>query len=258
MANTLAERVGAPIDLGSRFSIMGLPGMNEYNGFDPGRVFGPTANVANSVFKGMTGVVTGDLNSLSKGVMPVGMRKAVEYYVNGDALTNKGSKLGLDDKEGFLYSLGFTPGRVRKLRDAELILDNQHNERLVKTSRATDKIAQLLDSDPVSANQRFTELVREGMDERVLSRELNARRRALARQVADAKLRQTYPKDIRRSISAPDQKRAVQTLSNLNVELPSPNFGQEHQDYNQVLTSLGLSPMRNRTFAQAQDFASAW
>jgi len=263
-ANALLERVGVPVDFGSRFNLSGLPGMNEFNGFDPGRVFGPTANLANAAFTGVTGMATGDTLGLTKSVAPVGLRKAVEYFVHGDAITSKGTRLGLQDNETAMYALGATPRRISKSRDAERILENQRQERLAKTNKAANEIAQLLQKDPAQARKKFQEHVGNGLEAGMLERESRKAYAAFARQVAEASVNQNFPKDIRDNIAAPDRKRAAATLQSMGVQLPSSNSVEEATLFNNVMSSLGqrVTPSRlasARQQAQWQDqMGSPW
>jgi hypothetical protein len=250
--NALLERAGMPVDFGSRFNLSGLPGMNEFNGFDPGRVFGPTVNIANSAFKGVAGMATGNYDELAKSVAPVGLRKAIEYAVHGDALTTKGTRLGLSGTEGALYAFGLSPRRIGKTRDAERILENQRNERLAKTNKAADEVAQLLLSDPVAARQKFVEFVNEGLDAGMLQRDVRNRQREFARQVAEASIKQTFPKDIRRSVAGPDRQRASETLRAMGASFPAPTGVQEAQLANAVMRQLGQSPGGSRLAAARQ------
>lgn len=250
--NALLERAGLPVDFGSRFNLSGLPGMNEFNGFDPGRVFGPTTNLVNSAFKGISGMVTGDYAELSKTVAPVGLRKAIELATHGDALTVRGTKMGLTDNEGLLYAFGMTPRRVTKTRDAERILENQRQERLAKTNKAADQIAQLLQSDPVAARQKFAEFVSEGLDAGMLQRDIRNVQREFARQVAESAIKQTFPKDIRRSVTKQDRQQASDTLRSMGVQFPAPTGAMEAQLANQVMRSLGQVPTGNRLAAARQ------
>jgi hypothetical protein len=247
--NALAERAGAPVDFGSRFNLSGLPGMNEFNGFDPGRVFGPTVNVANAMFSGVKGLATGELPALAKTVMPVGLRKASEYFINGDALTSKGTKFGLSSNEGALYAAGFTPNRVRKTRDAEAILRTQSEARQKRDQQAADAVAELVQSNPDEARRRYAEHLQTTGTEP----------RDFAKSVADAHLKANYPKDIRTTIAEPDAKMASQTLKSMNVVMPQSTQGEQANAYNTMLQFFNQRPIMSRQReAQRRDSLAAW
>jgi hypothetical protein len=247
--NALAERAGAPVDFGSRFNLSGLPGMNEFNGFDPGRVFGPTVNVANAMFQGVKGLATGELPALAKTVMPVGLRKASEYFINGDALTSKGTKFGLSSNEGALYAAGFTPNRVRKTRDAEAILRTQSEARQRRDQQAADAVAELVQSNPDEARKKYAEHLRSTGTEP----------RDFAKSVADAHLKANYPKDIRTTIAEPDAKMASQTLKSMNVTMPQSTQGEQANAYNTMLQFFNQRPIMSRQReAQRRDSLAAW
>ena len=146
---------GAP-DIGSRFSIGGVLGVNAYDGYSLPALLGPTSSVIEHVAKGATSLLR-DRNAgqAFQDVAPVAWKKMIELMRNGGEFRDRsgGLLVDADTAEKMAYAIGFTPQKVKKLKYAEN-LQNRHEERLREREiREFDQIADVFEKDPMAARE---------------------------------------------------------------------------------------------------------
>jgi hypothetical protein len=233
--NTLLERAGLPLDLGSRFAIAGAPGLSEYSGFDANQLFGPLGGLVKSVVTGVSSLARdGNIMPLATSVAPTGLKKALDVAVNGDATDMNQNRMGLTDSEKALYALGFTPTRVRKLKEAERLLQSTTAARRTEQDRVEAQVLKTVLTNP-QAGQAM--LVRE-------AHKLGVEPKVLAQAVAERQVKATTAKDFRSDIPSLDSQAAMNLLRGIGVN-PGPSAEtQKAQIQARVLAMLGLGQQR--------------
>ena len=243
--NALLNKAGVPIDLGSRFAIGGLPGMSEYSGFDAGSVFGPTGGMIKTIATGVEAAAKdGDYMRAGKTLMPPGLRKLFDLAVSGDMTDNNSNRMGLTSQEKFLYGLGFTPDRIRKLRDFEQMSQNITANRRQSQDKVEAEIADMVRTNPAEAQAK---LISE-------AQKLGITPKELASGVAQRVVKATMPKDFRDTIPALDARQAISLMRGLGTDFGQPLETQKAQLQNTTLSRLGVAPdLRSMMRAQFAD-----
>lgn len=144
---------GAP-DVGSRFSIGGVLGVNAYDGYSLPALLGPTSSVIEHVAKGATSLLR-DRNAgqAFQDVAPVAWKKMIDLMRNDGEIRDRNGGLLINANLGekIAYGIGFTPQSVKRLKYAEN-LQTRHEERTRKEEiREFDQIADLFEQDPNAA-----------------------------------------------------------------------------------------------------------
>lgn len=232
-ANALLARLGVPIDMAARFAIGGVPGMSEYAGFDPGQVFGPTASFVKGIVTGTSALaLDGDVVTAGKAALPPGMRKALDVWANGDATDTKGRPLGLDDREKTLYAIGFSPDRVRKLKDLERYTTLMERNQQRRDAKDTAQVADLVEAgDFVTAQQKLMELSEQSEG----TRDPSQIARAVAKKVVDRKT----PSDPRAGANRQVAEQQTELMRSMGIQIsPSDELGKT-LEMQRILHMLG-------------------
>jgi len=232
-ANAMLDRVGVPIDLASKFAIGGTPGFSEMQGFDSGSIFGPTASMVKSIAMGVGSLAKdGSIKEFARQAAPPGLRKAIDLLANGDATTKEGSSYGLSEGEKGLYALGFTPDRVRKMRDFERYNDANNLKRRRDEARESADILGLLESgDHAGAMTKAQEIVLKSEGYRTLG--------DVAQKVAALKVKKDFPTDVRSEVAKAEAPGASQIMRAMGLNPGQSREAEKQSVKAQVLAAFG-------------------
>jgi hypothetical protein len=154
---------GAP-DVGSRFAIGGVLGVNAYDGYSLGALAGPTGSVVESITKSATSLLKDrDAAQAFEDIAPIAWRKPIKMYKDGGEFRDQNGGMLIDGSfaEKFAYSVGFTPQRLNKLKSYER-LDRRHQERIRERDiNLFDEIADLYTENPALARQYLDQVARQ-------------------------------------------------------------------------------------------------
>ena len=232
-ANSTLSAAGIPVDMSSRFAIGGLPGMSEVSGFDAGSAFGPVGGMIKTIATGAEALAKDrDIVRAGKVLMPTGLRRLFDLAMNGDMTDNNMNRMGLSGSEKMLYGLGFTPDRIRKLRDFENMQENVTSGRRLQTDRIESQIASLMQTDPAAAQQM--------LHDKAKSLEISSK--DLASGVAKQVEKKTLAKDFRSAIPSLDAKASMSLMRGLGTDFGEPSETKKAQLRANVMSSLGVAP----------------
>jgi hypothetical protein len=124
-ANQIALRglfrgFGGP-DVGARYGLGNVMGLNENDGFSFENFFGPVGSALGRSVTGLGYLAKGDILSASAEVMPVALRKPLKLWSDDWQFRSKDGNLLLEDAtagEKIMYSLGLQPQRLSQARES--------------------------------------------------------------------------------------------------------------------------------------------
>lgn len=263
-ANALAGKVlpGAP-DIGSRFAIGGVMGVNSYDGYSLSALVGPTGSVVENVVNGVTNAAQGNGAEAFQDIVPVAWKKVLEMMKHdGEFVTPSGELLAEGTKgEKLAYSMGFAPQRIRKMKNYER-LQRQHEEVVRQRDiRTHDELAEMFSEDPVRARQELDKIVKDSPrvqealklgDPEMIQRAFESQIQDSATKIAERIERRTHARDPRRAGTF-NSMSGEQTLLAAMGQTGAPSEVARLQTRATVQAQLGVQPlMSERAMSRAQ------
>lgn len=235
-ANAMLDRLGLPVDVASRFTLGGLPGMSEMTGISSDSIWGATGSLIRSAATGVQALAQDrDLKGFVKSVAPPGLRKAIDLWANGDATTASGKPLGLHDDEKLAYALGIQSSRIRKLRDFETYQKANEENRRANTNRTVAQIVDAYERDPVEARMRLDALLREGNNVE--------KHKEIVRAVTEKLVEKQFgPADPRKMSTREGAMEAMNLMRGMNLPLDQPNEVERLKARMGMMRQLGVNP----------------
>jgi len=113
-----------PADVGARFQLGNVFGMNSYDGFSWQNVFGPAANMAANWTKAVSDASKGEFESAARRVSPTGLRGLVDLATNNWQVKDRLGNLVFDPtaSETLARVAGFSPKRLSQYYEQQSIL----------------------------------------------------------------------------------------------------------------------------------------
>lgn len=193
-------------DLGSRFAIGGVMGVNSYNGYSLEQMFGATGSVIKNVVNGSTEIARGNVAQGLIDMAPVAVKRIADTIKNEGELRDRNGALLIDATFGekIANAVGFAPQAVKKMRNTER-LQARHEEK-VRTDmiRKFDDLTEMYMENPMGLreavrdmadNDPKVQLAREMGDRERAKVEFIASQRAAAAKIADRLEKKIFPKD---------------------------------------------------------------
>jgi len=154
-ANAFANKLlpGAP-DFQSRYALGTVMGLNPYTGFSLDQLAGPTGSIVRNIGAGLKALtVEGDFERAVGEWAPVSFKKYLDLQRNDGELTDArtNTRIEANGEEKFLYAIGFTPQRIRKMKDVASAQYRHEEVQTRKDVRWHDDIADLYLRDPRAA-----------------------------------------------------------------------------------------------------------
>ncbi len=160
----LAYALGAPFDMSSRVAVGGIFGVNSFEGWSPSALLGPTVSRASDYGTAATNAFNGDVNGAVEKVLPIGVRKLYNLWLdNGDITDSEGRTiLKPTTAEQISQAIGIKPTRITANRELQNLTRIQTRNRQARNKRITLEVDELLRNEgPQAAQQRLAEYVRD-------------------------------------------------------------------------------------------------
>lgn len=174
MGHTLADvgmsgmfNAALPVaDVGSRFQLGSLMGVDPYNGFQSGNLGGPATGMLENIYKGTQKVAQGDYWNAAEKVAPAGMRGLIRMLGEDGGFRDEKGKLIFDatPAEQAITAIGFKPKRL-----------NQHYEHTQLQKRSEEIAARRLDNLYQGLANKLLAGDNEGVKDGLLEEALRAR-----------------------------------------------------------------------------------
>jgi hypothetical protein len=250
--NTLgdAAMTGLPSMLGwdmqSRLSMGNItPGVSEYNGFQPGLLLGPPANLVGTFVNGLAQVIQGQPQGASA-FIPPGLKKLTQYIANDNQLKDYRDRPIFKPTTGETVgiALGFNPKRLSDFNAASKIVDQSQTV----ANRRSGQDHQRLAEESLKGNfgtVRQEILAHAQQDTSYDPRETV---RAIARSAEEL----TFPRDLRREGTLSTSKSRERLLSALNITPSASASEVDRLKFRQEIERrLGVVPTSNQELATA-------
>jgi hypothetical protein len=183
-------------DIGARFRLNAILGMDPYKGFQWGNFGGATGAVLESWVKGTKAALQGNVEQAVNQLSPTGFRGIIKAFRDGETVKNAqtGEPVGtLTPAEIALQTLGFTPRSVTQRYEQQAML-RQHEEVITAKKRALR--AELADLLLAGKSQEVLTRLREASGEFE-----DFRPRDEIRAVVETALRREAPRDVTAGVS---------------------------------------------------------
>ena len=232
-------------DLQSRLSMGNmLPGVSEFNGFQPENLAGPAVNMGAQLFKGVSQALTGQPGEAVLTLMPPVAKKFANLMADGFKVRDYNGKPVLDPTGGEIAGmvLGFQPKRLADWNKTQRIaLSAERMEDQRKRMLSQDLANQALKGKFGDIKQILREKVQEDPEFDWV---------AAARSAARAAVELQFPRDLRREGSGSEEYAKVLRMMNLNPALPSEVARKQFEM--RVLQGMGV-PIDRKSLRKAQE-----
>lgn len=232
-------------DLQSRLSMGNmLPGVSEFNGFQPEAVAGPAVNLGAQFFKGVSQLITGQPGEALVTLMPPAAKKFVNLASDGFKIRDYNNKPVFDPTGGEVVgmALGFQPKRLSDWNAAQRVA--------LSAEKMEDEREKTFRQD--IANQMLKgrmDVVRQTLRQRVHDDPEFDWEKA-AKSAAKAAVELQFPRDLRREGSGSEEYAKVLRLYNLDATLPSETARKQFEA--KMLGNFGLR-IDSRSIRKAQE-----
>jgi len=234
-------------DMGSRFGIGGVLGLNAFDGFSTQSLFGPATSIMQDILDGGKFAMEGRFGQAVGEVLPVGLKKPwMMARGKGNVVDAYGNvEMKLSDPERLMYSLGFTPQRLRKQREATAVLRAGQEASKRATSQMWDKLTdEFLKKGPEEVRWKLQQIEKESKG--------NYSAKMGAAKIAERVVKRQYPKDLRSDPSLASSERVEDYLRTMDFDMVQPSNMERLQLERQVLAMLGQErPLTEQELAEA-------
>ncbi len=220
MMSTMAEGLGIPADLHSRFALSSFLGTNSYDGMSAKSLMGPSVAMFDSMFKLGSQVAQGEDFGKALAVGgPGGVKRLAE------ALSEDFQR---DNPEADLLTsmMGFRSPQMVKQKEWEQITRKQEFEASRDLEKSAMEIYKAMEESPRSARQRLLveadKLLPEGLDRTEVIQQRQQNIKDLVQKVSRLAADKVGPEDPRRGLSGRVAPVASQTAQAMGVQMPNP------------------------------------
>jgi hypothetical protein len=249
-----AAMTGLPSMLGWDWSTrlsMGniIPGVAPTDGFNPGLLLGPAANVVSDMVNGATKLVAGDATG-AQAFIPQGVRKIIRLANSGGDLKDyKGRPLPFQTTTGDIVgtALGFNPKKVADFNNASRIATQSEKQaKAVEDQFRQTQAEEVLKGNFGNVRQNLLQRAKDDNTYEPIP---------AAQSIARAAEELTFPRDLRREGTVGFSPQRQQLLSSLQIPLAQPSEVQRLNFRTQVEQRLGLRPQvgQDQVVAQLMD-----
>ena len=232
-ANAMLANSGVNIDLGSRWAMGGVFGINPHDGFSADSVFGPTGQTVANIVGALKSTVGGDLANAANQISPPALKKAIALWRNGGEIrTASGAPVESTVWEKLAYSLGFTPLSVSNLNQYQSYKRQVDASLDIQNKRDAGQILTALQTDPLQGRAALTQIAsKTGEDPQ-----------QVAARVAKLAADQAFPVDIRRGTGSRTGQELMSIARAVGVN-PGPSAEVARGSYMQeIMRVLGVRP----------------
>jgi hypothetical protein len=251
VANHIFKAAGMPIDVHSRFAMGGMMGFNEYDGFSPGSLMGPTGSMVEGLWNmGKTLYQEQNFVKAFREGGPVALKKMLEMYENDGRIMAGGKTLKqLEGIEKFTYGMGFQNAEVSKLRSAARMVKNASERDSAAMGAAANRLEKVMRAGPAIAKNALRAEAEKLVPVSVQGRErqmmLDQTIKSLVEKVAANEVQKNSPADFRQGANARVAAAVKPTLSAMGTPIPQSSKLQQLQGADAVFAMFGMPKVRN-------------
>jgi short subunit dehydrogenase-like uncharacterized protein len=256
MASSMMKGMGFPIDLHSRFAMGGMLGFNEYTGFTPASLMGPTGSMVEGMWNmGKTIASEGDVFAGMEKGGPAWSRKMLEMVRNEGKVSIGGAgSVELEGINKYLYAAGFGNTEVNKLRAMSRMADQATLADKKKVNAAVGRLQAVLGSNPQVANMRLREEAMKLLPDDLPSHEMGPMLQQTMKELLDAlggnEAKKRLPADMRQGANSRVARGVARTAQAIGTTLPTRSKVAEYQVMDSVFEQFGV-PGPSRRYRQA-------
>jgi len=235
--SSMAEGMGIPADLHSRFALSGFLGVNAYDGVSASSVLGPTASMVNSMWKmGKSLVQEHDLSKALQAGGPGGVKKMMEALSEDFQNENPDANLPL-------AMAGFRSGKMFKHKETERVISKTLEAAQNDVKLAARRVEESLLLGPEIAQRT---LMREA--NLLIDQELEGRGRQVAlkdmmsnlrQRIALQKVKEQMPPDLRGKATAQTASKISNIAQAIGYQPPPAQNVEQEQIMRQIYSQLG-------------------
>lgn len=233
-------------DWGSRLNSGNvLPGVSDYNGFQPEQLLGVPFSTVSNFVKGTKQLASGDTSG-GYAFVPPGIRKIVQLANNGGKLEDYKNRPLMTPTTGEAIgaALGFNPTRLTQFNAADRMAQQSQEQDTRRNGQLNQSLAQeALKGNFGSVRQTLQQQVQQNPQYSAVEAV-----RAIARAAEDL----TFPKDLRQGGSIANAKSRSQLLSAFNLDPSQASEVARLQFRQQIEQRLGLVENDKSSLVQAQ------
>jgi len=235
--SSMAESMGIPADLHSRFSLGGYLGLNAYDGVSASSVLGPTASMVNSMWKmGKSLAQEKDLGAAFRAGGPGGIKRMAEALSQEFQAENPDANLPM-------ALAGFRSGKMFKNKEMERIISKTNEAAQNDIKLAAKRVEESLMLGPEVAQAT---LMREA--NLLIDQELEGRGRQVAlkdmmsnlrQRIALVKVKEQMPSDIRGKATAQTASKISNIAQAVGYRPPPAGNVEQEQIIRAIYQQLG-------------------
>lgn len=187
--NLVGEKMGVPIDAGSRFGMGGVLGLSSYEGFSMADMAGPTGRLVQNLVMGLQYGTDGEFTKAAEAVLPVAFKRPIELLRGqGNVIDSRGNLLyepSSGEKIGMM--MGFTPQELNRRREYSRLERRFQEADRHREMKFLDEVYELSQEDPAAARQTLLSRAQE---------DPSFDARAGARKIAERYISRTFPQNL--------------------------------------------------------------
>lgn len=260
MMSTIAESVGVPADLHSRFALSSFLGTNSYDGMSAKSFMGPSVAMLDSMFNLGGQIAQGE--KLEKALTvagPGGVKRLSEALSEDFRRDNPEANLTMS-------MLGFRSSQQVKRKEWEQITRKQELETRKKLTESATLISKAMAVSPQEGRKQLLieadRLLPKGLDYQATMKQRQQNVKDLVQKVSLIEADKVGPQDVRREISGRLAPVASQTAQSMGVQMPDPIEMARAMAQQKTRSQLGATssqrPVRNAMLRDMQWERNPW
>jgi len=235
--SSMAESLGIPADLHSRFALGGFMGINAYDGVSAASVLGPTASMVNSMWKmGKSLVQEKDLGAAFRAGGPGGVKRMAEALSQEFQAENPDANLPM-------AMAGFRSGAMFKNKEMERIISKTNEAAQNDIKLAAKKVEESLLLGPEVAQKTLMREANLLIDQRLEGRgrqvALKDMMSNLRQRIALQKVKEQMPSDIRGKATAQTASKISNIARAVGYQPPPAGNVEQEQIMRTIYQQLG-------------------
>ena len=235
--SSMAESLGIPADLHSRFALGGFMGVNAYDGVSAASVLGPTASMVNSMWKmGKALVQEKDLGAAFRAGGPGGVKRLAEALSQEFQAENPDANLPM-------AMAGFRSGAMFKNKEMERIISKTNEAAQNDIKLAAKKVEESLMLGPEIAQKTLMREANLLIDQRLEGRgrqiALKDMMSNLRQRIALQRVKEQMPSDIRGKATAQTAGRISDIAQVVGYQPPPAGNVEQEQIMRSIYQQLG-------------------
>jgi len=235
--SSMAEGMGIPADLHSRFALSGFMGLNSYDGISAASVLGPTASMVNSMWKmGKSLAQEHDLSKALQAGGPGGVKRMMEALSEDFQNENPDANLPM-------AMAGFRSGKMFKHKETERVIEKTLDAAQNDIKLAAKRVEESLMLGPQVAQATLMREANLLIDQRLEGRgrqvALKDMMSNLRQRIALQKVKEQMPSDLRGKATAQTANRISDLARVIGYQPPPAGNVEQEQIMRHIYQQLG-------------------